>query len=220
MLVVPDNQDSILAVPITPGAKTSGHASLDIVDLDAMPVLKVVISRPTPGAASGVFSFSGNPASAQRLSTASIRSSPGVQDEPAIALKIRQIEPRQTMLKNGRLDDSGVLILGYLSTDAQGQPAMDICAADGAMFAKLEKSVGGSYKLQVGKLARTKMVFRGKFQDHEVKVENENGVLLAGTEPCTIPVAPGTRFMRVTIKQKVDAGVVLVALTAIEERFV
>eukprot|EP00930_Biecheleria_cincta_P037795 TRINITY_DN25973_c0_g1_i1.p1 TRINITY_DN25973_c0_g1~~TRINITY_DN25973_c0_g1_i1.p1 ORF type:complete len:431 (+),score=66.43 TRINITY_DN25973_c0_g1_i1:34-1326(+) len=220
MLVVPEGQDSVLAVPIMPGPKISGKVSLDIADQDGMPVLKVDIFRPTPGGASGVFSFSGNTASAQRLSTVSMRSSPGGQEEAAIALKMPQIEPRQTMLKNrGRPDDSGILTLGFLSKGAQGQPVVDICAADGAVYAKLEK-VGRTFRLQVGERAETKMVFLGKIEDQQVHIENENGKTVAETEPCSIHVEPGNRFMRVTIKSKVDAGVVLVALVAIEERFV
>jgi len=220
MLVVPEGQDSVLAVPIMPGPKIGGKVSLDIADQDGMPVLKVDIFRPTPGGASGVFSFSGNPASAQRLSTVSTRCTPGGQEEAAIALKMPQIEPRQTMLQNrGRLNDSGSLTLGFLSKGAQGQPVVDICAADGAVYAKLEK-VGRTYRLQVGERAETKMVFLGKFEEHQVRIENENGRTVAETEPCSIHVEPGTKFMRVTIKNKVDAGVVLIALVAIEERFV
>jgi len=206
-LVVPAGSESVLAVRVLnryPLSQTSQQ--LDIVDLDGMPVLKAEVCPPAP-------SFPTFGAEAFRDG-----STGSFQEQPAVALKMLEREARQSLLRQPRKPrlDAGALALGYHST-ASGEPAMDVCSADGRLWGKLQRTRAGRFALQVGKQAQTKMVFNGRFEAHDIQVHDENNEMLAQVELCSIPTEPGSSFYRVTIQPQVDAGVMLVCLLSIDE---
>jgi len=206
-LVVPAGSESVLAVRVMnryPLSQTSQQ--LDIVDLDGMPVLKAEVCPPAP-------SFPTFGAEALRDG-----STGSIQEQPAVVLKMLEREARQSLLRHPRKArlDAGALALGYHST-ASGEPAMDVCSADGRLWGKLQRTRAGRFALQVGKQAQTKMVFNGRFEAHDIQVHDENNELLAQVELCSIPTEPGSSFYRVTIQPQVDAGVMLVCLLSIDE---
>jgi hypothetical protein len=192
-------------------SQAAAKTSVDIVSLDGTPLLKGDISFPNPV----VYSFSGNSMmSSPRLSYPGGRSSEVVQGA-AITLKRFKVEATHSLLKTPRpgLTDT-TLATGFLATGSRGQPALSVCGADGTCWGKLEKTLAGHFALLVNSDSTANMAFKGKYEDHDIQVIGESKQLLAKVQPLTMSTQPDGKFMSVTIRPNVDAGVILVCMMA------
>jgi len=210
-LVVPPGSESVLAMRIPTASQAVAKTSVDILSLDGTPLLKGDISFPNPV----VYSFSGNSMmSSPRLSYPGGRSSEVVQGA-AITLKRFKVEATHSLLKTPRpgLTDT-TLATGFLATGSRGQPALSVCGADGTCWGKLEKTLAGHFALLVNSDSTANMAFKGKYQDHDIQVIGENQQLLAKVQPFNMSTQPDGKFISVTIRPNVDAGVILVCMMA------
>eukprot|EP00930_Biecheleria_cincta_P039148 TRINITY_DN26932_c0_g1_i2.p1 TRINITY_DN26932_c0_g1~~TRINITY_DN26932_c0_g1_i2.p1 ORF type:complete len:480 (-),score=49.76 TRINITY_DN26932_c0_g1_i2:177-1547(-) len=210
-LVVPPGSESVLAIRIPTVAQAKARTSVDIFSLDGTPLLtgEVVFHDPV------VYSFSGNAMmSSPRLSYPGGRKSE-VGQGAAITLKRFKVEATHSLLKTPRsgLTDT-TLVTGVLATGSRGQPALSVCGADGTCWGKLEKTLAGHFALLVSGDSMANMAFKGNYRDHDIQVLGENQQLLAKVELFNMSTQPDHKFISVTIRPMVDAGVILVCMIA------
>eukprot|EP00930_Biecheleria_cincta_P039147 TRINITY_DN26932_c0_g1_i1.p1 TRINITY_DN26932_c0_g1~~TRINITY_DN26932_c0_g1_i1.p1 ORF type:complete len:432 (-),score=43.87 TRINITY_DN26932_c0_g1_i1:177-1403(-) len=133
----------------------------------------------------------------------------------AITLKRFKVEATHSLLKTPRsgLTDT-TLVTGVLATGSRGQPALSVCGADGTCWGKLEKTLAGHFALLVSGDSMANMAFKGNYRDHDIQVLGENQQLLAKVELFNMSTQPDHKFISVTIRPMVDAGVILVCMIA------
>lgn len=142
---------------------------------------------------------------------------PGAQAssrEPAVVLKPTSTTPNATVANQ-------VLARCYASRGSDGEIGMDICKANGEVYARLERDSSRPRYVMTKKAPNANtphLLFDGIFKEHAVLVSDGiQAEPTADVEPCSMSFDPTGNFYRLRVSSDVDVGLMICCLLSIDE---